>query len=52
MTACHHILVSSMKAKQTTDLKNVEDLRKHLDAFAKAYLSEEDLKHLEEHYAE
>jgi len=50
MTACHHILVSSMKAKQTTDLKHVEDLRKHVKAFAEAYLGEEDLKHIEDHH--
>ncbi len=51
VTACHHILVSSMKAKQTTDLANVEDLRKYVKAFAKAYLSAEDLKHLEEEHS-
>jgi nickel superoxide dismutase len=50
VTACHHILVSSMKCKQTTDLAHVANLRKHVRAFAKAYLSEEDLKHLNEHH--
>lgn len=50
MTACHSILVSSMKAKQTTDLKNVEDLRSQVAAFAEAYLSKEDLAHLKEHH--
>lgn len=50
VTACHHILVSSMKAKQTTDLQHVEDLKKHVQAFAEAYLSEEDLEHLKEHH--
>jgi len=52
MTACHNILVSSMKAKQTTDLKHVEDLRKHVKAFAEAYLSKEDLKHIKDHHGE
>ena len=52
VTACHGILVSSMKAKQTTDLKHVEDLRKHVNAFAEAYLSKEDLKHLKDHQSE
>ncbi len=51
MTACHSILVSSMKAKQTTDLKHVEDLRKHVKAFAEAYLSKEDLKHINDHHS-
>lgn len=51
VTACHHILVSSMKAKQTTDSQHVEDLRKHVKAFAEAYLSKEDLKHIEDHHS-
>ncbi len=50
VTACHNILVSSMKAKQTTDLQHVEDLKKHVKAFAEAYLSKEDLDHLKEHH--
>ena len=50
VTACHHILVSSMKAKQSTDLQHVEDLREHLNAFAEAYLSKEDLAHIKDHH--
>lgn len=40
VTSCHHILVSAMKAKQTTDLAHVESLKKHLDAFHKAYFGD------------
>lgn len=49
VTACHHILVSSMKAKQTTDLEHVKALRKHLEDFRNAYFTEEELAHQKEH---
>ena len=51
LAACHNILVSAMKCKQTTDPENVEALRKHVTALAEAYLSEEDFKHLQENHA-
>lgn len=37
LTLLHQMLVYSMKAKQTTDLANVEKLRSLLDEFHKAY---------------
>jgi len=39
---CHAILVSSMKAKQTTDLEHVEDMRKALDKFEAVYFGKEE----------
>ena len=51
LAACHNILVSAMKCKQTTDLENVEALRKHVTAFARAYLSEEDFEHVTEKHS-
>ena len=38
ITLLHQMLVYAMKAKQTTDLGNVEKLRSLLDSFATAYL--------------
>jgi nickel superoxide dismutase len=40
VTSLHQMLVFSMKAKQTTDLENVEKLRALLEAFRTAYLAE------------
>lgn len=37
LTLLHHMLVYSMKAKQTTDLSNVQQLRHLLADFKKAY---------------
>jgi len=37
LTLLHHMLVYSMKAKQTTDLSNVHELRHLLEDFSKAY---------------
>jgi nickel superoxide dismutase len=37
LTLLHEMLVYSMKAKQTTDLANVEKLRSTLDKFHDAY---------------
>jgi len=37
LTLLHRMLVYSMKAKQTTDLANVEKLRSSLDEFHKVY---------------
>ena len=49
ITTLHAMLVSAMKAKQTTDLAHVEDLRKQVDALAGSYFSKEDLEHLKTH---
>ena len=50
LTVLHGILVYSMKAKQTTDLDNVEQMRKLVHKFAELYLDEDALKHLKEHH--
>lgn len=39
LTLLHQMLVYSMKAKQTTDLANVEELRSLLTSFKAAYLN-------------
>ncbi len=49
---CHQMLVSVMKAKQTTDLNHVAELRRDLDAFEKAYMGKKAAKaggHSHEH---
>ncbi len=40
ITSLHQMLVYSMKAKQTTDLQNVERLRSLLETFRASYLAE------------
>ena len=40
ITSLHQMLVYSMKAKQTTELENVENLRAMLEAFKASYLVE------------
>lgn len=45
----HHIIVFSMKAKQTTDLKHVEKLRSLVSDFYELYFDEKMEAHLEEH---
>ena len=40
LTLLHHMLVSAMKCKQTTDLQHVNDLQEALDAFDKAYFQD------------
>jgi nickel superoxide dismutase len=45
LTLLHEMLVYSMKAKQTTDLSNVEKLRALLKEFETAYLGDTDHKH-------
>jgi hypothetical protein len=47
--ACHQILVYSMKAKQTTDLANVEKLRASVGAFKQVYFTKEQARLLDEH---
>ncbi len=49
LTLAHQLLVTAMKAKQTTDLKYVETMRKTVLEFSEAYFNEADLKHLKEH---
>jgi hypothetical protein len=39
-----------MKAKQTTDVEHAQHLRQHVDQFAAAYFSAEDLKHIRSHH--
>ena len=45
----HGLMVSAMKAKQTTDLDNIAALRDNLEKFRKLYLGKEGLAHLKEH---
>lgn len=45
----HGMLVSAMKAKQTTDTAHTAKLVELIDDFAEAYFGPEDLKHLREH---
>ncbi|MHC4926589.1 MAG: superoxide dismutase [Ni] [Planctomycetota bacterium] len=40
LTSLHHLLVYSMKCKQTTDLANVAKLRQSLATFKSAYFNE------------
>ncbi|MBN1998372.1 superoxide dismutase [candidate division KSB1 bacterium] len=49
LQALHLMVVHAMKAKQTTDLKNVDKLRELVEEFYKLYFDEEMEKHLEEH---
>lgn len=41
LTALHHIIVYAMKAKQTTDVENVAQLRKSLSEFEDLYFDSE-----------
>jgi len=45
LTLLHHMLVYSMKAKQTTDLSNVEKLKTLLAEFKTAYFEEHGHEH-------
>jgi len=45
LSLLHELLVWSMKAKQTTDLKTVEKLRETLNAFRKSYFGENEHPH-------
>ncbi len=49
LTLAHKILVTAMKAKQTTDLKHIKVLRKTLHQFVDVYFTPKDVKHLKEH---
>jgi len=46
----HELLVSSMQAKQTTDMNHVQTMRRLVREFADSYLSEADRKHIEDHH--
>ena len=46
LTYLHQMMVFSMKAKQTTDIKNTSKLKQLVEEFAGIYFSPEDLKHL------
>ena len=50
LTSLHHVMVHAMKAKQTTDVAHCKHMRDQLHAFAAAYFSAEDLKHIREHH--
>jgi nickel superoxide dismutase len=50
LVLCHQMLVEAMKAKQTTDLDHVANLRNLLDDFHDAYFTEEEHEHLKEHH--
>ena len=49
LTLLHQMMVAAMKSKQTTDLKNVEELTRLLDQFQEIYFSADDKKHMEMH---
>ncbi len=52
LTLLHRIMVYSMKCKQTTDLQNVDNLRKCLDKFENAYFEKKTNEHGEHHMTE
>ncbi|MEM6792793.1 MAG: superoxide dismutase [Ni] [Acidobacteriota bacterium] len=45
LTLLHHMIVFSMKAKQTTDLSNVKKLNELIDEFQESYMGGGDHKH-------
>ena len=45
LTLLHEMLIYAMKAKQTTDLANVEKLRTLLDKFEKVYFGDQEKGH-------
>ena len=45
LTLCHEILVLAMKAKQTTDLKNVKSLKSAVTQFKEAYFGKKEHTH-------
>jgi nickel superoxide dismutase len=46
----HELLVYSMQAKQTTDMQNVQTMRRLVREFANSYLSEADRKYVEDYH--
>lgn len=51
LTLLHHLMIYSMKSKQTTDLDNVAKLRENLSAFRMAYMGQSSAvsQHTHEH---
>jgi nickel superoxide dismutase len=49
LTLLHHMLVYSMKAKQTTDQQNIDKLRELVGQFYEAYFGEKEKEHLKDH---
>ncbi|MCE1245191.1 MAG: superoxide dismutase, Ni [Firmicutes bacterium] len=45
ITLLHQMLITAMKCKQTTDLSNVEKLKKQVDDFEKLYFKDEKHTH-------
>ena len=50
LTSLHGMLLHAMRAKQTTRVEHCVAMRQHVDTFAAAYFSAEDLKHIREHH--
>jgi nickel superoxide dismutase len=49
LTLLHGMLVHAMKAKQSTDMENIQRLRTLVDEFHQAYFGEAEKEHLREH---
>ncbi len=49
VTLLHQMMVFAMQCKQTTDLKNVEELKSLVNQFEDIYFSAEEKIHLKEH---
>ena len=47
LTSLHHLMVYSMKCKQTTDLANVAKLRENLARFKNAYFDQTEAVHMD-----
>jgi len=52
LTTLHGMLIHAMKAKQTTDLANIEQLRAGVKRLSTLYFAEADLEHLKQHHPE
>lgn len=50
ITLCHKLLVSAMKAKQTTDVANAQSMSTLLTEFEEAYVGADAKKHVSEHH--
>lgn len=50
LSLLHQIIVYAMKSKQTTDVKNVDQLRISLTQFRKLYFGKEEAEHLKQHH--
>ena len=49
VTLLHQMMVFSMKSKQTTDIKNAEELKSLVGQFVEVYFTAEQKGHLKEH---